>query len=357
MPTLSSLMAPQVVITTICCAPSDNWVDIMTALGFQYILSFIFFFIYSHSLGRKKALSIVCVINLAAFVSTGFAPNYYVFLGLRFMSAFSSISVFTCYFVLCEYTATCFNITSYYMRHDVTTDVSTDFELTKHHHVIIIKSCKPLTQTKKTKKIEKIKKTKIRVATWNLGTLPDGKVHGAKMGRIWGRQDPGGPYVGPMNLVIWAELKNCRCDGNSLDLMSRHLCCAEIWVYGFPRTQPGPHSCGQGLQVQVFLLYTIRHTVDRELGKQNCWSPAHLGQDHSSQADNWLGTFHHPLRVRTSSDPTWSWQGAFLRPAAICYCQGPSHRDTHLSWWLELSLQHHRCCVQRCSWWAWLQCL
>ena len=31
----------------------------------------------------------------------------------------------------------------------------------------------------------------------------DNKVHGANMGPIWGRQDPGGPHVGPMNLAIW----------------------------------------------------------------------------------------------------------------------------------------------------------
>ena len=31
----------------------------------------------------------------------------------------------------------------------------------------------------------------------------DSKVHGANMGPIWGRQDPGGPYVDPMNFVIW----------------------------------------------------------------------------------------------------------------------------------------------------------
>ena len=30
----------------------------------------------------------------------------------------------------------------------------------------------------------------------------DSKAHGAKMGRIWGRQDPAGPHVGPMNLPI-----------------------------------------------------------------------------------------------------------------------------------------------------------
>ena len=32
---------------------------------------------------------------------------------------------------------------------------------------------------------------------------PDNKIHGANMGLIWGRQDPGGPHVGPMNFAIW----------------------------------------------------------------------------------------------------------------------------------------------------------
>ena len=35
---------------------------------------------------------------------------------------------------------------------------------------------------------------------------PDGKVHGTNMEPTWGRQDPGGPHVGPMNLAIWAVL-------------------------------------------------------------------------------------------------------------------------------------------------------
>ena len=33
--------------------------------------------------------------------------------------------------------------------------------------------------------------------------IPDSKVHGTNMGPIWGRQDPGGPHVGPMKLAIW----------------------------------------------------------------------------------------------------------------------------------------------------------
>ena len=52
--------------------------------------------------------------------------------------------------------------------------------------------------------------TPIRLATptWDVinypcHNLPDSKVHGANMGPIWGRQDPGGPHVGPMNFAIW----------------------------------------------------------------------------------------------------------------------------------------------------------
>ena len=36
-----------------------------------------------------------------------------------------------------------------------------------------------------------------------LQVFPDSKVHGANMGPIWGRQDPSGPHVGPMNFAIW----------------------------------------------------------------------------------------------------------------------------------------------------------
>ena len=36
--------------------------------------------------------------------------------------------------------------------------------------------------------------------------FPDSKAHGANMGPIWGRQDPGGPHIGPMNFAIWVML-------------------------------------------------------------------------------------------------------------------------------------------------------
>ena len=46
--------------------------------------------------------------------------------------------------------------------------------------------------------------------------IPDSKVHGANMGPFWGRQDPGGPHVGPMNLAIWDAMQR----NNSLILVT-----------------------------------------------------------------------------------------------------------------------------------------
>ena len=45
-----------------------------------------------------------------------------------------------------------------------------------------------------------------------ISTFPDSKVHGANMGPIWGRQDPGGPHVGPINFAIWELYYLCMND-------------------------------------------------------------------------------------------------------------------------------------------------
>ena len=51
--------------------------------------------------------------------------------------------------------------------------------------------------------------------TWRLISIrelvPDSKIHGANMDPIWGRQDPGGPHVGPVNFVIWGVTINGQC--------------------------------------------------------------------------------------------------------------------------------------------------
>ena len=66
-----------------------------------------------------------------------------------------------------------------------------------------------------------------------LQSHPDSKVHGANMGPTWGRQVPGGPQVGPMNLVIWAGMfsSKYRC-------FLRHIE-PEKRVYQYM----GPHIC------------------------------------------------------------------------------------------------------------------
>ena len=42
-----------------------------------------------------------------------------------------------------------------------------------------------------------------------INSHPNSKIHGANMGPIWGRLDPGGPHVGPMNFAIWAVIYPC----------------------------------------------------------------------------------------------------------------------------------------------------
>ena len=43
-------------------------------------------------------------------------------------------------------------------------------------------------------------------------SIPDSKVRGANMAPIWGRQDPGGPHVGPMNFALWDVFQNIFVD-------------------------------------------------------------------------------------------------------------------------------------------------
>ena len=40
----------------------------------------------------------------------------------------------------------------------------------------------------------------------DIHSIPHSKVYGPNMGPTWGRQDPGGPHVGHMNVVIWDML-------------------------------------------------------------------------------------------------------------------------------------------------------
>ena len=58
---------------------------------------------------------------------------------------------------------------------------------------------------------------------------PDSKVHGANMGPIWGRHDPGGPHVGPMNFAIWVMFLNIIT--TSTDWLQLNPNYGLIWYY------------------------------------------------------------------------------------------------------------------------------
>ena len=96
------------------------------------------------------------------------------------------------------------------------------------------------------------------VAKW-LGGIPDSKVHGANMGPIWGRQDPGGPHVGPMIFSIWAAknhfLNQCwerpmKPLAHKRPVMQKASPCFDI-VMEFPR-------CSAGKQLYYFCCQSWR---------------------------------------------------------------------------------------------------
>ena len=68
---------------------------------------------------------------------------------------------------------------------------------------------------------------------WHADSNTDGKVDGANMGPTWGRQDPGGPPDGPINLVLFL-CRNKTSYPNSIKRKPNdHGCkpyhCSEIW--------------------------------------------------------------------------------------------------------------------------------
>ena len=58
----------------------------------------------------------------------------------------------------------------------------------------------------------------------------ENKVHGANMGPIWGRQDPGGPHVGPMNFAMWDDIPPVSVGCNILSLLLILASCAKQWI-------------------------------------------------------------------------------------------------------------------------------
>ena len=73
---------------------------------------------------------------------------------------------------------------------------------------------------------------KYRAVLVQHGQCPDSKFHGPNMGPIWGRQDPGGPHVVPMNFVIWVFTSIHPIDDQQLSFKTevRGLYC-EVYIW------------------------------------------------------------------------------------------------------------------------------
>ena len=65
--------------------------------------------------------------------------------------------------------------------------------------------------------------------------VPDSKVYGANMGPTWGRHDPGGPHVGPMDLAICGGMPGVQFGnlrGVYLIGYIRPCVCFGYWAFG-----------------------------------------------------------------------------------------------------------------------------
>ena len=65
--------------------------------------------------------------------------------------------------------------------------------------------------------------------------IPDSKVHGAYMGLTWGRQDPGGPHVGPMNFAIRDWTLSCKMqNSHEFSPNNIYITCIKLQLMLFP---------------------------------------------------------------------------------------------------------------------------
>ena len=105
-------------------------------------------------------------------------------------------------------------------------------------------------------------------------TPPDGKVHGANMGPIWGRQDPGGPHVGPMIFDIWAvwgkDMHRKRKYTDGVSYMYKNIMVSFIvflgcsWLHGTVETAPNPY------QIFHYMSTYILIALENSAGRPEC---------------------------------------------------------------------------------------
>ena len=131
---------------------------------------------------------------------------------------------------------------------------------------------------------------------------PVSKVHGANMGLIWGRQDPGGPHVGPMNFIIWAH-RVLLC---TILVCVYHLVVVELYDIYLPYLSVFilPHRVDRTIAPVVmkdFRMMKIRLTVVKPHTKIKC--------DPSAYFSGWTDFFVEFTR----------WDGSTLYRNYVCF--------------------------------------
>ena len=128
------------------------------------------------------------------------------------------------------------------------------------------------------------------------------KVYRANMGPTWGRQDPGGPHVGPMNLAIWVTYFSVK----------RHGCQLKQTNKGIASNLSSPSGRHQLIYVTS---YTIRW---KESSKSHEFSS-------STQCINFHETiFLHGLYIKTNCVLVIFW-------CRLQWSNAPKRRDSNMN--------------------------
>ena len=98
---------------------------------------------------------------------------------------------------------------------------------------------------------------------WVIRHSPDTQAHGTNIGPIWGRQDPGGPHVVPMDFAIWVSMQQTLVvdiylyNIDTLHAAGFFSCCKSVGSWNLSSWRPGTClSCIQDPWWPSWLMYT-----------------------------------------------------------------------------------------------------
>ena len=128
---------------------------------------------------------------------------------------------------------------------------------------------------------------------------PDSKVHGANMGPIWGRQDPGGHHVGPMDFAIWVVTTPADGMRDIWDIMN-HWPPYESWYEGDLRHDEPLATIWELVWGRFETWWTIGHHM--RAGMREIWDM----MNHWPPYESWYeGDLRHDEPLATIRELVW----------------------------------------------------